>query len=108
MFWYYLKILTTIALSSISIGLMIIYFLMSFKVDSDNIEKSETYTFLMPTMAFLAGSGIWMIWEPLTREGWILLVFFSFVLGSLFQQSATSPTRLVQFWSKFGKNNQNK
>jgi len=77
-------------------------------VNTDNIEKSEIYTFLLPTLAFLAGSGIWIIWDPLAREGWMLLVFFSFVLGSLFQQSAISPTRLAQFWTKFGRNDQNK
>jgi len=108
LFWYYLKVLATIALAIAGVGLMVIYQRITFKVNSDNIEKSEVYTFLLPLLAFLAGSSIWMIWDPLARKGWMILVFVSFVLGSLFQQSATSPVRLNQFWSKLGKNKRTK
>jgi hypothetical protein len=85
----------------ISVGLMMVYF--SWKVSPNNVDQSEIYTFAFPTLSFLVGSLIWMIWDPLAREGWMILVIFSFILGGLFQQSATSPVRLGQFWSKFGK-----
>jgi len=100
---YYLKIFATIVLSIVSVSLMIVYYRLSFKVTLDNVEKSEVYTFLFPSLSFLAGSLIWMIWDSLAREGWMILVLFSFVLGPLLQQSATSPVRLAQFWSKLGK-----
>ena len=98
---YYLKVVVTIILSIISLGLMVVYFY--WKVSPDNTDQSEIYTFAFPTLSFLVGSLVWMIWDPLAREGWMILVLLSFVLGALFQQSAMSPVRLGQFWSNLGK-----
>ena len=103
MVWYYLKIFATIVLSIVSISLMINYTCLCFGITAENIKEREVSTFLSSSLSLLTGTFIWMIWDPLAREAWMILAFISFMLGALLQQSALSPFRLAQFWLKLAK-----
>ncbi len=58
--------------------------------------------FLSPLTGLLAGIGILMIWNPIIRSLFWLLVIFAAVLSVIFWQSIISPYELAEWWGKLG------
>lgn len=59
--------------------------------------------FVLPMSALLSSIGILLIWNPLARSLFWLLLILAGVVSIILWQSIVSPYEMADWWSKFGK-----
>jgi hypothetical protein len=74
--------------------------------EKQNREKLSWYTMICASAGTFCFFLAWRLKEPLAKD--FLPVFFilSLIVGYLFRESAISPYKLAEFWSKRGSHQQ--
>ena len=103
---YWIKVLLTIILSSLSLAGLLGYFyidLRGFYRERENRWWAGPLATVLPLIALSCGLLIWMIWNPLVRTDFWPLFLFCLLVSIILGKSVTSPYVLAEWWVEFGK-----